>query len=78
MCAISIISCKRQKRGFAFCPIRRAGGVTEEGEFAAFINMSAKTNAAKREKPPSRKSGGFSLKSQDCGGCAAVNFADFA
>ena len=39
--------------------------VTDEGEFAAFINMCAKTNAAKREKPlPSgfAANGGVSLK----------------
>ena len=41
---------------------RRAGGVAEEGEFAAFINMCAKTDAAKREKPTSRKGVGFSLR----------------
>ena len=43
---------------------RRAGGVAEEGEFAAFINMCAKTDAAKREKPTSRKGVGFSLRSR--------------
>ena len=41
-----------------------AGGVAEEGEFAAFINMCSKTDAAKREKPTSRKGVGFSLRSR--------------
>ena len=72
------ISRKSKNHTFCFCTLHRAGGATEEGEFAAFINMCAKTDAAKREKPTSRKGVGFSLKSQECGGCAAVNFADFA
>ena len=63
VCA-STIPCKRQNRTFAFCPLRFMESVKEEGEFAAFINMCAKTNAAKREKPTSRKGVGFSLKSR--------------
>ena len=48
--------------------------VKEEGEFAAFINMCAKTNAAKREKPTSHKGVGFSLKSRNFAAvCTARN-----
>ena len=32
-----IIFCKSKNHTFCFCPLHRTGGVTEEGEFAAFL-----------------------------------------
>ena len=57
---------------FAFC---------RKGECAAFINMCAKTDAAQRKTSAVAnevRAAAVVLNSQECGGCAAVNFADFA
>ena len=35
--ALSINACKSKNHTFCFCPLHRTGGVTEEGEFAAFL-----------------------------------------